>query len=250
MPDTPVTQTPEQIAQAVADAAKPKELEVKLSTGQVFKGATPEEVISKIASAQEQASTTIRDREEQIRQLNEQLAQRQATQAQPISADGTFDKKKYWELMDQNPVEAQNYLDSVRLQIPQEQVVPAYQYAYTVSQRVADQMEVARFHQTFPDFPGGDQNADLLLRECEARGRATNNADMLGVTFMELQREGKITPSASANTTATQQRETPPPMLGGGGGQDVITDANIEQKMWQMTDEQLEQLAVKLGAKK
>ena len=71
-----IPQTQEELKAALGvQEQKPAEeqiIEVKLATGEVFKGKTQQEVIDALVKSKEEATTAIRDRERQIRELREE----------------------------------------------------------------------------------------------------------------------------------------------------------------------------------
>src|SRR3990167_2436829 len=120
MAETPTDQTPatpsseelnKAITQVATDAAledKNIPLEVKVGA-QVFKGSTPQELLSELTKAQENATNLIRQQKEEL----ERLRQDRVTQTQPQTQQDTdeYNPEKFYELFAKDPRKAQEYQD-------------------------------------------------------------------------------------------------------------------------------------------
>jgi hypothetical protein len=210
--------------------APPPEIEVKLATGQVYKGKDYAEVVDKLKAAQEHASIAIRDREAQLKQLREQLS----TMPQPTSqpASDKFDKAHYYKLLEDNPIEAQDYIDGYR---------PNAKQAYETVTRVNRMMEVNQFLQMAKDYPNTDENAQLLEAKVSAMGRPMTSDNMF-IAYHTLRNEGAIKPIETEQ--ASYKPPTPPPPLGGTGAQST---PDLIAQVDRMTDAELESLLRKKG---
>jgi hypothetical protein len=98
MSNSPTTLTPEQQAELnkLLEAQKPQEIEVKLDTGQVYKGKNEAEVIEQMKKAQESASRTIQQEKAAKEEAQRLLAERQSPPAK--KEDGKFDAVQYYNL--------------------------------------------------------------------------------------------------------------------------------------------------------
>lgn len=193
----PAPPTPDQIAKDLA----PPEFEIKLATGEVFKGKDEKEVLGKLAKAKEDATYAIRDREEQIRGL-------QAPPPSPASEGQKFDPQTYYNLFAQDPQAALTYQLSFLVGLPAEEVAPAIRYSYDVSQHAAALLETSAFHQRHPEFPGGDEATDLMIRKLNEKNMDWT-ADNLELVFSELSREGRLKPAQPQPETS--HHVAPPP---------------------------------------
>ena len=193
----------------------PKEIEVKLTTGQVYRGKTQDEVMQQLVRAQEEASRTISD-----------LRRQPEPEPQPAPA-GEFDVNQYYKLLAENPVAAQNYMLGYQLGIDPNEVVPTLRYVYDVSQRANASMQIAEFHARHPEYPGGTDSAELIFREMEGRGKRPLEATVedLEHAYYTLRDAKKIVPLETP--VAGQQPQTYAPTLGGnsgGQGADIVKD--------------------------
>lgn len=190
IPDAPVTPT------------EPEEYEIRLDTGEVFKGKDKDEVLQKLAKAKADATAAIRDRERQIRELKE-------LKSQPKAEVGSeFNKDEYYNLFAQDPMAAFDYAMSYKLGVPPEDVGPALRYAYTTTQVVNAQMENAAFRMKYPDAPLGDEFANIMVERMNELGRDWT-AQNLGATYLELVHEGKIKPEKKSK----ESDNTPPAVI-------------------------------------
>lgn len=220
---------------------QPATIELNLAGGQVFKG-TQEEVLKKLADAQNNATITLAQRKQEIEDLRTQIAAKSA----PVSEGTTgYDRNEYYRLWEKDPVEAQNYLDGHRFSMAPGQVVSAITSTYEIGQKVNDQMEVARFLSTAEDFPGGPEASEKLLRHLDTSGR-TVTSENLFLSYHELKQAGHIQ-ATDANITATQARNMPPPSLNGSGGGSSAADIDMARQAEALTTDQLEAALRKHG---
>ena len=177
--------TPDRAAPPAAD----KLLRVQLRNGQVYTGKNERELIGKLVQAQEHASMTIKDREDQIREARGKVQyQRDNTPKREVS--GEWDAQKYLDLLGSDPMEARRYQDKFYYGDDIDPV-EALRFSYTVSDQVSDRIAVAEFHQRNPDFPSNPLNAELLIRRLEDENLRVTTRN-LESAYRDLVREGSI----------------------------------------------------------
>jgi len=179
----------------------PQEYEIKLATGQVYKGATRDEAEEKLRVSQEEATRTIRDRENQIRTLTaEKLASQQPKQE---SKDGKFEMEKYHNLLATDPLQAAYYLDSFR---------PEYRDAIATVETVKRANAAGTFMRRNPDYVDTPENSALLAERLQQEEGNWSNPDHMERAFYGLIRDGKMKREVEPEKPA---KPTPPPRLGG-----------------------------------
>jgi len=230
MPDP----TPEQISQAVAEVTKPADFpgEFKLGDGTVVKAANWEEAFQKVAQMKVDTATALRDREEQIRTL-------QAPPPPVETQKEGFDQKKYWELANVDPRAATRYALASDLGVDPEQLPQMFNEMRNVSVQSADQMEINRFMQNNPDYPGTLEVSSLLM-DILANENRPLNSENLEYVYLRAVRDGLIEPIGEAG----QQPFIPPSVQGGvshSGGPVTMSQLNS------LTDEQYEDFLRKTG---
>jgi hypothetical protein len=242
MPEPTAAPTTETIQQALTEVkTNTGEFpgEFKLGDGTVVKAANWEEAFNKVAEMKVNTAAAVRDREEQIRQLKEQPPAT-TTAAPPTNANG-FDQKAYWELMNADPLAAQNYLDAFRFGVDNPAHVPQlFNEMRNVSVHSADTMELNTFMQRNPDYPGTEEAANLLIEQLAARN-APLTADALEYEYLKAVRDGKIEPLGEEI-----QRPFAPPNLGTGASLSR-NDQNLLEQIAQVPDDKLDEFYRKAG---
>lgn len=209
-PVTPTAQPP----------AQPQPIEVKTTTGQVYRGNTYEEVVQQLVTAQENASRRIHELSQQVPQV------------QPKPAD-QYDPAKYYEIFAQDPLKAQQYLDSFN---------PNVQRAMKVAEQVEDYAISNAFQQACPDFPQGDPRAADAVVEMAGKIMAAYNTDKLTVPVMVMAHHEcvkqniypAVTPQIVSNPTPTPGTPPPPPPSSTSGSEQPVDP-------WAMTTEKLKE---------
>jgi hypothetical protein len=195
MPEGTPAPTTQEIKETLQQVQAPKDFpgEFKLGDGTVVKAANWEEAFQKVAEMKVNTATALRDRERQIEELRG-VTQTQQTQQIDTQTDQGFNQKAYWELMNADPVAAQNYLDSFRLGVDNPANVPLlFNEMRNVSVFSADNFEIQSFMQKNPDFPGTDEAADLIINRLAQRN-APLTADNLEYEYLKGVRDGIIEP--------------------------------------------------------
>lgn len=235
MPDL----TQEQIQQAAADATKPKDFpgEFTLGDGTVVKATSWEEAFNKVSEMKVNTSAALRDREAQIRTFQEQ---QQAPPQPEVTSGNGFDTKKYWELMNVDPVAAQNYLDAARFGVDNPDQVPQlFGEMRNVSTQSADQMEIQAFMQRNPDFPGTPEIADKLINTLAQNGEALT-ARNLEYYYLSGVRDGIYEPLVEEKGGTF----IPPSLRGGStSGSPAVTMDQVNN----MSDDQYDDMMRRLG---
>src|SRR3990167_9394249 len=104
----PVTTSPDpaKVIEQVAGTQK----EIKLETGQVYKGSSDDELLQQLKQAQEHSSRHIKEQKDELERTRQELQQvRQAIPPPPKTDENTYSPEKYWEIWKENPLEAQQY---------------------------------------------------------------------------------------------------------------------------------------------
>ena len=196
---------------------EPKEIVIETATGAVFKGATPEEVMEKMKSSIESGSQTIKQYKEMNEQLTSSIGALQ--KPRPAASESGFDKAKYYELLNDDPVAAQDYIDATRYGRPFSEVKESFERSARVTGEVAQLMEINKFQQTLArlgeEYQGTPENGDALLNKL---GQRPLTAENLTSAYVELKAEGKIKAPAKA-AEPTQQRKPPASPRGGGSAE-------------------------------
>ena len=246
MPEaTPAPSTAE-IKETLQQVQAPKDFpgQFTLGDGTVVKAANWEEAFQKVAEMKTNTAAALRDRESQIETL------RAAQQAPPpnlpkTTSDG-FDQKAYWELMNANPVAAQNYLDSFRLGVDNPNNVPLlFNEMRNVSVFSADNFEIQSFMQRNPDFPGTDEAADLIINRLASRN-APLTADNLEYEYLKGVRDGAIEPLGDEAPRAF----VPPNLQGSSLSREESSILNQLRDPNQVPDDKLDEFMRKIGALK
>ena len=106
--DAEVSETIQEVRQSAGLSDPGIPLELKLSTGQTYKGKDQQELLNQLQRAQENASEKIRQQTEELNQL------RSAQTKAPPAEDGTFDSTVYYQLWadgKDGPIKAKQYMD-------------------------------------------------------------------------------------------------------------------------------------------
>jgi hypothetical protein len=217
---------------AVPAADEPKEYEIKLATGQVYKGKDRDEAEQKLRHAQEEATSAIRDRENQIRTLMaEKLA---AQQPKPNGDSGKFEIEKYHQLLATEPMAAKKYMDSFD---------PDYQEAMQLigEQKVAKAAGI--FMRRNPEFQDTPENNNLVIERIKEEGGNWTNPDHIEHAYYGLRREGKIKTAEAEPEKAP--KATPPPRLG--GASPAAKDIPDDDELYGMDDKAFDDFMRKRG---
>lgn len=242
-PSTPLT--PEQLA-VVEEAANKQTtpLEVKLSTGQTYKGATQQELMDQLVKAQENATTFIEQQKEKDAAREARLAELEAelskSRTPPPTTQGTFSSEKYYELLGKDPLLAADYLDGARYGVSPEQVREVWVGAVHNSTEAAVVLQAALFEARCPDYPSTPEASDALLKQL---GDRRVSADNMELAWNELKRQGVITPKEEGTEEEKEKPRRAPRLPSGSGGS--TPSINVEEVAWTVPITDLEKMIEK-----
>ena len=245
MPEEKPAPTTQEIKETLQQVQAPKDFpgEFKLGDGTVVKAANWEEAFQKVADMKVNTAAALRDREAQIETLRAATTQQTTQQTTTQQTTTGFDQKAYWELMNADPVAAQNYLDSFRLGVDNPANVPVlFNEMRNVSVFSADNFEIQSFMQKNPDFPGTDEAADYLINQLAARN-APLTADGLEYEYLKAVRDGAIEPLGEE----ANRPFVPPNLQGASLGRDELNILNQLKDPNQVPDDKLDEFARRIG---
>lgn len=187
----------DQIQQAIDTIVKPSgtfPLEVDLGTGEIFKGATPEDLLNKLVAAKAEATRTIRSRDAELADLRTRQADLEARIPPPAVDPSQAKDNAYYEMWAKDPDEAARMQLSKMLDIPKDQVVDVLKSIVRdgVTTKAADE-----FVMRHPDFPQSPQSAGIMTDMLARRfGQTINSttADNLELVYHQAIREGRLQP--------------------------------------------------------
>ena len=148
---------------------------------QVFEADTPEELQSQFQQAQENATAKIRELAQQAENYRQQVEQLAPAAAAP-QANGDpsgFNRQKYFNLLYENPVEAQKYVMQFSIGMPVEDFIKDYQTVRGGALAGMQNMVNAQFAQKHPELlqvPQEDDvyNAEVISKILTENGWAYN----------------------------------------------------------------------------
>ena len=191
--------TPAEAAQVIKEVNAPAQpIEISLETGQVYRAATPQEALEKLAAAQTEATKAIRLRESENAELRTKLAQLEQQIPKPQANPNDAKTTQYYEDWAKNPTKANLDLLANGLGLPADQLVPVLR---NVIESATARTAADEFVNRYPSFEGNPTNVQLLRDRVQQRfgqnlGAAT--ADNLELAYQSLVREGKIVPGQQA----------------------------------------------------
>lgn len=225
--------------------------------GSVYKG-TKDEIIEQLVKSQEHANITLKERKEQVDELQNLIAARGEPPAPslPAGKDGGYSPKQYYEDWQAGKPEdatlnvlahslgfdnAQQYKEWVRTQ-------------REIVEEIRDAREVARFRQHVGDeYPESPETAQLMMTQIErnlGKSVAPRREDMV-MAYDQLIREGKLTPNKKDQEPERRPRRVPPgaSAMGGGGGGDQPSVPSAADLM-AMPEAEFEKQLAKAGVKR
>lgn len=208
----------QQIQQAInetqveAERQKVGEQEVRLETGQVYKG-TPSQIQEALKKAQEEASRTLTKRNEELESLRAQLAQRPE-----VKVEEPTNKNAYFEQWAKDPSKA------TIMALAQEMGIDPEEYVRITKANLENSSvnnASAEFTRRRPDFPNDAASSAVLKRHLQGvtqrfgiKSAAALTADHLELAFQDAIRAGDITPQ-QVMVSDVSQINTPLPNLRG-----------------------------------
>jgi hypothetical protein len=219
-------------------ANAPIPLEVNLSTGQVYKADNPQDLLNKLAYAQEEATRTIRSREAENAELRTENAnlKSKVTPPAPPDAAATAKANEYYQTWAANPAKATEMALAESLGVSPDKVVGLLK---TAIEGQAVSSASTEFLSRCPDFPETPQNAQLIRNALVGRfgtGPGAMSADNLELVYHGLVRDGKITPNAMQPTGFTQQNHPVPNIRGGSAPPDPVNEVMAQAHTMSLED--------------
>lgn len=130
------------------------------SGAQVFEADTPEEMQQQFQKAQENATSLIRQQAQRLEALEQQMQQTSPQGGSQPGPDG-FDKQKYFNLLYENPVEAQKYAFSFAFGVSPEEFQQDYQQVRQGALLGIQNSVNAQFAQKHPELLQVSQENDI-----------------------------------------------------------------------------------------
>lgn len=179
-----------------------------LPTGQTYKGKTQVELLNEVVKAQANSSMTLRQKEQELQDTRHQLEQaRKVTQTTAGNEETQFDReafnKKYWELINTDPLAAAELLNQVYYGVEDPRAV--FKKSATVSDFVSDAVATREFLKENEDFPANKANGERVVEECLNAGLELTSSN-LEKTWKTLKREGTIQPLTADQIADEQAR--------------------------------------------
>lgn len=220
----------------------PTGIELKLADGSVIKAESVEEALKIAAKMKEDTSAALKEEKAARESLQSRLdaIEAQAREAaKPKPVEGQFNKDEYYKRLNDDPIGAQNYLDSFRFGIPDPNQVPStfQQMQRDVSVTRQEAMAAQFMQQHAQDFPNTPEAARALRTQFESLLSLGYPAtvESLNMAYSQTITEGKIKPLEHKQE---EERIEANPNLSGGGASSI--DASEMQKVEQMSDKELE----------
>lgn len=236
-PNPPGTPGADPIQQAIDQIAKPPAtLELNLSTGEVYKGATYEDIAKTLATGKEEATRTIRAREAELAEMRNRVStlESQVPKAQPDAS--AVKDAAYYETWAKDPAEATRMQLAEMLGIPKENVVDVLKSVVEngVVTKAADE-----FIMRNPEFPQSQESAALMKDALKQRfGQTINNttADNLELVYHQLRREGRLQPRQMTAQSIVSPNQVMPNLRGGGAPPNPVNDVMAQAQSMPLDD--------------
>jgi hypothetical protein len=172
--------------------ARPKQ-EIKLNIGGTdYVFSSVEEMNTAINNA---FSAVAQNQAELLSQMEELKRYQSETPASKNQNEPSFDREKFVKLIQENPIEAFNYLDEVRY--GPERVPPAIKEKLNNVAALEHQLTAYKFLNAHPEFQNTDQNAQIL--------RGVANQLNIPLTFEGLEAAYRVATSYGLIQTPQQQ---------------------------------------------
>ena len=206
------TSSPAELQQIIDDVASRAALgdpntpiEVKLQTGQVYRG-VPSKVIENLSKSQEEASVLIRTQKDEMARLKTELEEvRQASRkAETPQNDAEYKPERYYELFQEDPLKAQSYLDKFD---------PLKQEMQRTLETVRHRGELERFQNAVNFYP--DDSAKAVFADEFVKSKLEPNAANYELVYWRMQAANKLPQPVISRMSPGQ---APPPSLRGGSG--------------------------------
>lgn len=209
-PVTPEQPTPTEVQSAIdavasrAALADPNiPIEVKLKTGQIYKG-MPRDVIDALARSHEANSEYSQQLKAEQARMAAELNELKRQQATPPAREDEYTDEQYYKLFQESPRKAQEYLDRFD---------PVKQEMVNTLDAVKKRGELERFQSSVGFFPADNEKV-AFANEFVASGLEPNSANY-ELVYWRMQNSGKLNPPA---ITGMDRTPPPPPNFRGGNG--------------------------------
>lgn len=213
-------------------------IELTLDDGSIVKGTTPDEVIKTLAKMKTDTSSALKEKNKEIEAMQAELAQLRAVQQaeaaklaqskteqerqQRIQQNNGFDREHYYALLNDKPIDAQNYLDSFRFGIPDPQQVPR---AFTAMQEKISAFEqqsvagafIVEHYEDYDNSPANNALLNARVTQLTSRGYPFEVAT-LNIAYDQLVREGAIKPLEPQAAPPAPEAPPNPSLSGNSGG--------------------------------
>jgi|SRR5215469_12568332 len=227
-------------------------IRVQLADGSVVTGANLEEAFKNLQSMKEHSSAYAREQKqkaeelaqenERLRQQNEEWerAQQRERELAAQRQQPTFDSERYYQLLNEDPIAAQNYVDQWRFGVPDlvgafnAMVQEVSNQRLQIDARVGADIATA-FIPTHPEWPQTAEAARAMrerMEQLQAQGFPFN-VTTADYAYRQLVGEGAVKP---LDLEPDPPVEAPPSLSCSGGGLDIGPDYE------RMDDKQLETL--------
>lgn len=223
----------------------PQEHEIRLATGQVYKGKTYEEAVEKLKAAQEEASRTIREREWTIKELKERSAPKAAS-VTVGNEGGGYDHNAYLELLAQDAVKAQDYLYRTAYGIDDPRRF--FQEVKTRAQQQAEVTEYAMFNREVPDYPSTPENNMAMEQYLVSQGIEKPTKNDLKLAYYELREQGVIQAPVTEKPRSRGARAMP--TIGNTRQEEAGTPEDLEEMLMSMPKDKFDEFIAKKGLKR
>lgn len=211
-------------------------IELKLADGSVIKAEDVNEALKTAVKMKEDTAAALRSMKEQFEASQAQVAALSSQVQQytaPKPEPGSFDKDRYYKLLNDDPVRAQNYVDSYRFGLPEEQVPQRFTELNRNVEEIRANMLAGAFLQQHPEFPP-DQAATMRQQVEQLTNQGFPfTVDTMNLAYTQLVQVGKIKP---LEIEEEQKAEEPPPSPRGAG---ASLDADVS-KAENLSDRDLE----------
>lgn len=198
-------------------------LEITLGDGTVVKAENMDEAFKVVAKMKEDTALYAKQQKERADGLEYEravlAAQIEANRPQH-TAKGGFDTARYYDLLNTDPVAAQNFLDSHRFGIPDPNQVPQTfiglsQQVTAIQQQNVSASFLAQHAEDFPQDREAVRKLSERVKDLVTKDNFSFGVDTLNYAYQSLIGEGAIKPLEKKPPTETATYN--PPLRGSGG---------------------------------
>lgn len=212
-------------AQLAKPGAFPLEVAIP-DTPNVFRGATPQEVLDQLVRAQSESFKALQSERQRIAELQTQVTtlQQQQVKPEPVN-DHAIKVQERYNLWAKNPTEATKQDLAELLGVPADRVIDVMKKAIEgTTVQTAAQEFIART----PGYPVDDPQVATLMRQRLQQkygmGMDAATADNLIVVYHDLVNEGRISPAPIPTSGITNGNAPLPHVRGGSAPANPVND--------------------------